>query len=85
MANQHPRTQLVTTLTDYLILLFTVNCNQLITFANVLITSDCLVRLLGSGNRVVASAANELIKCIVSHTDFKDKGKQVRYVRVLED
>ena len=50
-----------------------------------MITGDCLVRLLASGNRIVRSSANELMKCIISTTDFKEKGKQVKFVKVLED
>jgi hypothetical protein len=30
-------------------------------------------------------AANELMKCIISGVDFQGKGRQVRFVRVLED
>lgn len=33
----------------------------------------------------MASSANELIKCIVSNTNFKDKHKQIKYVKAMED
>jgi hypothetical protein len=52
LASQNPRSKLVTTLTEYLIGLFELYCNQLTSFANLLITSDCLIRLLSSGNKV---------------------------------
>lgn len=53
LAAQNPRSKLVTTLTDYLVKLFDLHTNHLLSFANLLITSDCLLRLLASGNKVI--------------------------------
>lgn len=48
----NPRTKLITTLADFLLELFGSFANQLIPFANLLISSECLLRVLGSGNKV---------------------------------
>lgn len=47
-----PKSKLITTLTDFLIELFSNYADQLISFANILVTNECLIRLLGSGNKV---------------------------------
>ncbi len=49
----NPRSKLITVLVDYLIGLFSCYCNQMLSFANLLIAGDCLLRLLGSGNKVL--------------------------------
>jgi hypothetical protein len=85
VVSQNPRSKLVTVLSEYLIGLFSLYCNQLLPFANLLITNECLLKLLSSGNKVVAGSANEILKCIISHTDFKDKSKHIKFVKVLED
>lgn len=51
-ASHNPRTKLITALSEFLIELFSNYSNQLIGFANLLISNECLVRLLGSGNKV---------------------------------
>lgn len=52
LACQNPRSKLVTKLTEYLMGLFSQYCNQLTSFANLLVSNDCLLRLLASGNKV---------------------------------
>lgn len=60
LASQNPRSKLVTTLTEYLLKLFDLYTNQLLSFANLLISGDCLLRLLASGNKVRAVLLDRL-------------------------
>lgn len=53
LSMHNPRSKLITVLVDYLIGLFSCYCNQMLSFANLLIAGDCLLRLLGSGNKVL--------------------------------
>lgn len=53
LSMHNPRSKLITVLVDYLIGLFSYYCNQMLSFANLLIAGDCLLRLLGSGNKVL--------------------------------
>lgn len=48
-----PRSQLVLAFADFLASLFSVHSRELVPFANVLVSSDCLLRLLCSGNKVL--------------------------------
>lgn len=51
-AAHNPRTKLITVLTDFLLELFSTSANQIIAFANLLVSNECLLRLLASGNKV---------------------------------
>lgn len=52
-AAHNPRTKLITALTDFLLELFSTAANQLIPLANLLVSYECLLRLLASGNKVI--------------------------------
>ena len=82
-ASHNPRSKLITALTDFLLELFAAHSNQLIPFANLLISTECLLRLLASGNKVISSSANEIMKCIIGNIDYKTRGKTVKFVAAL--
>jgi hypothetical protein len=83
-AAHNPRTKLITALAEFLTELFSTCANQLVAFANLLVTNECLIRLLASGNKVVSSSANEIMKSIIGNMDFRGKNKQIKFVPTLE-